>query len=76
MMLTNWWWTVDRPLLFALFALILAGVFLTFSASPGVAERIGVDMYYFIKRQLFFLVPATGLMLFMSFLSPKNVLNV
>ena len=71
--ISNWWWTVDRPLLFALFALILAGVFLTFSASPGVAERIGVDMYYFIKRQLFFLVPATGLMLFMSFLSPKNV---
>ncbi len=62
----NWWWTVDKVLLTMITLIITIGVFLNFSASPAVANRIGVGSFHFIKRQLFFLPLAYGLMLFLS----------
>ncbi len=35
--LSEWWWTVDKPLLGAIFALMLTGVILSLAASPPVA---------------------------------------
>ncbi len=73
--LAEWWRTLDRSLLWSIFALILCGIFLTFSASPSVAERILKvrDTFFFVKRQLFFLVPSIFLMLFISMLNPKQI---
>ncbi len=53
----EWWWTVDRLLLAALFGLMLAGIVLSLAASPAVAHRIGLDTFHFVNRQVFFLVP-------------------
>ena len=54
----------DRPrLLGAVVALMLAGVVLSLAASPAVAERLGFDSFYFVKRHALFLVPALVLML-------------
>lgn len=52
----RWWWTIDRYTLVALMSLIGVGAVLTTAASPPVAERIGLDSFYFVKRQVFFLV--------------------
>lgn len=71
--IANWWWTVDKVLLALLTALILIGIFLNFSASPSVANRIGVGTFHFIKRQLFFLPIAYALMLYLSMQSLKNI---
>jgi cell division protein FtsW len=46
---------VDFILLFVTFLLLSVGLITVFSASPTVAMRYG-DPYYFIKRQLFYLV--------------------
>ena len=62
----NWWWTVDKTLLVLIGVLIFIGVFLNFSAGPAVANRIGADSFHFVKRQLFFIPLAVGLMLFLS----------
>ncbi|NCB50037.1 MAG: cell division protein FtsW [Alphaproteobacteria bacterium] len=72
----TWWWTIDRTLLFSALSLVAFGVFMTFSASPSVADRIHVESYHFIKRQLFFLFPALGIMLGTSFLSPKTIRRI
>ncbi|MBR1648164.1 MAG: cell division protein FtsW [Alphaproteobacteria bacterium] len=64
--LTNWWWTVDKTILICICALMLIGIFLTFSASPAVATRIGYGNYHFIKRHLFFAPIAFGVMIFIS----------
>src|SRR6516164_6845380 len=60
-----WWWTVDRLLLAALLALMLAGIILSLAASPPVASRLGLDMLY--------LIPALAVMLATSFLPPRHI---
>jgi cell division protein FtsW len=69
---SEWWWTVDRPTLAALGALMLAGIVLCLAASPPVAARIGLDPFHFVNRQIFFLIPAIAVMLVTSFLSPPS----
>lgn len=71
--LANWWWTVDKTLLTLVTLLLAIGIFLNFSASPSVANRIGVGSFHFIKRQLFFVPIAYGLMLFLSMQSLKTI---
>ena len=67
----EWWWTVDRLLLFALFGLMLAGIVLSLAASPAVAHRLGLDTFHFVNRQVFFLIPATAVLIVTSFLPPR-----
>mgnify|MGYP003630567596 CR=1 FL=1 len=49
-----WWWTVDRTLLACVLSLMLFGVALVASASPAVAEKIGVGDYHFLKKHINF----------------------
>ncbi len=72
----HWWWTVDRWLLVMIAALVFAGGVLTLAASPAVAERIGLDTYYFATRQLVFLPLGVAGMLAISLLSPRGVRSV
>jgi cell division protein FtsW len=72
----EWWWTVDRLTLGALIALMLGGIVLCLAASPPVAARIGVDPFHFVDRQVFFLIPATIVLIATSFLSPREVRQV
>ncbi|HEV7283707.1 MULTISPECIES: putative lipid II flippase FtsW [Kaistia] len=69
----EWWWTVDKYLLFGLLALMIGGVVLSLAGSPPVAERIGLDSFHFVKRHVFFMVPTIAIMIGTSFLSPRNV---
>lgn len=71
--LSEWWWTVDRLLLAAIMALILAGVILSLAASPPVATRIGLDPFHFFNRHVLFLIPSIVVMIATSFLSPKHI---
>jgi cell division protein FtsW len=68
----EWWWTVDRLLLGSAVVLMLAGIVLSLAASPAVAERLGYESFYFVKRHLVFLGPAIVVMLATSFLSPRQ----
>ena len=68
-----WWWTVDRPMLGALIVLMLAGLVLSLAASPPVAARLGLDPFYFVHRQVMYLLPAIVVMLATSFLSRRHI---
>ncbi len=57
-LLSDWWWTVDRWLLMALALLIGFGVVMTFSASPAIAEKLGLGSFHFAKRQILFIIAA------------------
>jgi cell division protein FtsW len=70
---SEWWWTVDRPLLAAIIALMLTGVVLSLAASPPVATRIGLDPFHFFNRHILFLLPSIIVMIGMSFLSPRQI---
>jgi cell division protein FtsW len=71
--LSEWWWTVDRPLLGAIVALMLGGIILSLAASPPVAARIGLEPFHFFNKHVVFLLPALVVMLAVSFLSPRQV---
>ncbi len=71
--LGEWWWTVDRTLLAAFIILILFGVVLVATASPPVAEHLGLDQYHFLKRHLVMLVPAIFMLLGISLLTPRQI---
>ncbi|AVT77631.1 putative lipid II flippase FtsW [Rhodopseudomonas palustris] len=70
---SEWWWTVDRVLLVALIALMLAGVILSLAASPPVATRIGLDPFHFFNRHVLFLAPSLIVLIGVSFLSPRQI---
>jgi cell division protein FtsW len=72
-LLSEWWRTVDRLTLAALGALMLGGIILCLAASPPVAARIGLDPFHFVNRQVFFLVPASAVLIATSFLSPHEI---
>ncbi|MBP5534147.1 MAG: cell division protein FtsW [Alphaproteobacteria bacterium] len=74
----EWARTLDRGLLWAILALIICGIFLAFSAYPVVAEKVikSKDTFYFVKKQLFFLVPSIVLMFGVSMLSPKHIRRI
>ena len=69
----TWWWTIDRWFLAAFLSLMGLGILLSFAASPAVAERIGLDSFHFVTRQVLFMLPAVGAMLVVSFFSARNV---
>ena len=71
--LGRWWWTVDHWTLLSLGLLTAFGLILTVAASPPVAERIGFDQFYFVRRQAFLIVPAMALMILVSLLDPRDV---
>lgn len=74
--LSRWWWTVDRWSLAAIGAIIAFGALLTMAATPAVAERLGLDSFYFVKRQLGLLPVALAIMLAVSMLQPRDVRRV
>jgi cell division protein FtsW len=69
----EWWWTVDRLTIGAIGALMLIGVVLSLAASPPVAGRLGLDPFFFVNRHIFYLFPATAIMIGVSFLSPRQI---
>ena len=72
----EWFWTIDRFFLAAFIALMGIGLMLSFAASPAVAERIGLNSFFFVERQAVFMVPSLAIMIGLSFLSPRQVRRV
>src|SRR3982074_695016 len=70
---SEWWWTVDKLLLAAISALMLAGVILSLAASPPVATRIGLDPFHFFSRHVLFLLLSMMELTAGSFLSPRKI---
>ncbi len=72
-LLGRWWWTVDRPAWFALILLMCLGAVIVTAASPPVAERIGLDPFYFVSRQHVFLLMSVAVLFGVSLLSTDQV---
>jgi len=71
--LGRWWWTVDHWTLAALATLVSIGAVLAMAATPAVATRIGLDPFFFVRRQMIILLPAMVILLSVSMLEPRQV---
>lgn len=74
--LSSWWWTVDKLSLLAIILIMAFGAVMVTTASPAIAERIGHDSFYFVRRQLLFLSLSLFLMIGVSFLNPMAIRRV
>ncbi len=68
----RWWWTIDRWLLGALGLLMVLGIVLAMAGSPAVAARLGLDLFFFVRHQIAFMIPAAIVLVATSFLSPRD----
>lgn len=75
-LITSWWWTVDRMALLAILLIIAFGAMLVTTASPAVAERIGLDSFHFLKRQMVFVVVTVVAIFGVSLLSPVTIRRI
>lgn len=75
-LLARWWYTIDLPLMFAVFLLMAIGVLFSLAGSPAVAERLGLSHFHFFIRQLIFTGPAIAIIVGASFLDIRTVRRV
>lgn len=69
----RWWRNLDKTLLILILFLMLFGVIMSITASPSVAEKIGLDPDHFVKKHFFFSIVSLVVMLFLSFMSKNNI---
>ncbi|MDR2158083.1 MAG: putative lipid II flippase FtsW [Holosporaceae bacterium] len=62
----RWWWTVDRIMLFAFLTLMAFGILLAMAATPMVADRMGIEKFYFLKRHLLYILPSLAVVFCIS----------
>lgn len=60
----------------AVLSLMALGVAMVASASPSVADRIGVGDYYFIKKHIIFLLPSLIALISLSMFSSRAIWRV
>ena len=66
--------SLDRGILYSTCLLIFCGIFLIFATGPAIAERKSdiEDLYYFVKKQLFFMPIAFCTVIFTALLPVKQ----
>ncbi|MBP5216046.1 MAG: cell division protein FtsW [Alphaproteobacteria bacterium] len=73
---SKWLWTVDKVILFVALALLTIGVILDITASPAVARRINVDDYWFVRKQVVYVLASIVTIVVLSMFNLKAVRRV
>ncbi|MDR1983046.1 MAG: putative lipid II flippase FtsW [Holosporaceae bacterium] len=69
----RWWWTIDRVILLAFLVLTAFGILLAMAATPMVADRMGIEKFYFLKRHLLYVVPSLVVVFYVSALDDSHI---
>lgn len=69
----KWWWTVDKVILLMALALLAIGIVLDLTASPAVARTIGVDDFWFVRKQVVYVVVSIAAILTLSMFKLKTI---
>lgn len=75
-LLPQWWRTIDRWSLAAVFGLFLAGMLLGLAASPPLAVRNGLPPFFYVTRQAAFGALALTMMIVVSMQSATTLRRV
>jgi cell division protein FtsW len=65
----RWWWSLDIATVILIACIMAIGALLITTASPVVAERLKLNSFYFVHRQLVFLSAASMIMFMVANLS-------
>lgn len=69
----EWWFTVDRSLVGVILTLVAIGIVVSLAASPAVAARKGLPLFYFAERHILFAAGGVLLMVGVSLMSPPEI---
>jgi len=72
-LLVTWWWTLDKFTFLLVLLLIGLGFIFITSASPPVAERIGLDSFFFVKKHIIYAFLSLGLVIGFSMLDKNQI---
>ncbi|MBP7710826.1 MAG: cell division protein FtsW [Rickettsiales bacterium] len=69
----KWWIDVDKINFLLVLGIIAFGLMMTATSSPAIAKKIGVDKFFFLKKQLIFACIAVTLLIVISFLDQERI---
>ena len=73
----NYWRSIDKKILFCFLLLFFLGLFFSFSSTSSLAgERLNKDYYFFFTKHLIFTFFALGVMIAISILKTKLLINL
>lgn len=72
----KWWRTIDRVTLTCVLLLMAVGLLLGLAASPPLASRNGLPPFFYVQRQMFFLVLGVIAMIAVSMCSPERIRRI
>ncbi|MDR3156264.1 MAG: putative lipid II flippase FtsW [Holosporaceae bacterium] len=72
----RWWWSVDRVMLLAFLTMIAFGILMSMAATPMVANKIGIDRFYFLRRHLIYIVPSLAIIFIISTLDDSGIKKI
>jgi cell division protein FtsW len=74
--ITKWWLAIDHNIVFTFIILTLCGALMSFSVSPYVAERIGLNFNYFYNKHIIFIIISFFTAILFSALPPRIILRI
>ncbi len=72
-LIKKWWIDVDKINFLLVLGIIVFGLMMTATSSPAIAKKIGVDKFFFLKKQLIFAFIAVVLLIVISFLDQEKI---
>ena len=75
--LTNYWRSIDKKILFYFFILFFLGLFFSFSSTSSLAgERLNKDFYFFFTKHLIFTFLAITIMIVISAIKTEFLIKL
>jgi cell division protein FtsW len=69
----KWWIDIDKINFLLVIGIIIFGLMMTATSSPVIANKIGVDKFFFLKKQIIFAFVAIVLLILLSFLDSQKI---
>lgn len=69
----KWWIDIDKINFLLVLGIIIFGLMMTASSSPAIATKLGVEKFFFLKKQLVFAAIALFLLVAISFLDQEKI---
>lgn len=73
--ISDWWWKLDKTSLFLILIICFISSIVVATSSASIAEKIGQQSFYFVKKQVVFLAIASLIIVIISFFNIKWVLR-
>lgn len=69
----RWWLNIDKINFMILIGILVFGLMMIASASPAIAQKIDVEKFFFVKKQLIFAGVAIFILIAISFLDQEHI---